>query len=301
MRATGPPGEKGQPVRRFVPAATFPTVLAGLVLCLSPRGAIAQVPVPGAVPTAAGSPTLWTFLGVDQIFVCVGRTAKHLSQKPLVKTVCNTLVNPMLHGVGLKAGPAGPGGPGSPVAAVPGGPPTAVALAGQIAAANNPVNVQLKVKAIRYLGKVDCICYPEVVDALLASLDDCAEPVRYEALRALQKGCTAGGCAACYDPVARVNSPPCACQTRVIVRLSDLLLVRDANGQMLERSARVRRLATQMLQHCLRARPIQQPEQPAPIRPQPDPTFDDLPLPPLPAGEAPPPLPLESGEPGSAS
>ena len=263
-----------------MPRIRTPRVMAVLLVCgalaASVSRSTAQAPLPPVPVAAAAAPptTLWTFLGFNQMGACLGKTAGHIAQKPLVKTVCNSVVNPMLQTLGLLPPEAAAAAAGA--GAGPGGPPPAVALAGQIAAENSPANVQLKVKAIRYLASVDCICYPEVIDALLASLDDCAEPVRYEALRALQKGCTAGGCAACYDPVSGVNSPPCSCQTRVIVRLSDLLLIRDANAQLLERSHRVRQLAQQMLESCLRRRPIQQPGLPDPVQPRPDPVFDDL-------------------------
>ena len=47
-----------------------------------------------------------------------------------------------------------------------------------------------KIKAIRYLAKIGCGCYPEVKQALLDALEDCNEDVRYEAAIAF---CEAGG------------------------------------------------------------------------------------------------------------
>src|SRR5271157_497979 len=51
-----------------------------------------------------------------------------------------------------------------------------------------------KIKAIKYLATVGCGCYQKmgVREALLESLDDCTEDVRYEAAKALAK--VAGDC-----------------------------------------------------------------------------------------------------------
>jgi hypothetical protein len=43
-----------------------------------------------------------------------------------------------------------------------------------------------KIKAIKYLAEIGCGgCYPGVAEALAASLDDCTEEVRYEAVKAI--------------------------------------------------------------------------------------------------------------------
>jgi len=134
-------------------------------------------------------------------------------------------------------------------------------IANTIAPKVDPANVLVKVKAIRFLARQDCSCYPEVVDALLGSLADCSEVVRYEALRALRAGCTHGGtCATCGghqvpgDPGA--NGYACQCQVKVIKRLSDLLLERNVRGHLKERSERVRRLAGQMIVECVHSTPV---------------------------------------------
>ena len=115
-------------------------------------------------------------------------------------------------------------------------------MAAKLADEQSPANIDLKLNAIRYLAEQDCLCYPELVDALLTSLDDCAEPVRYEALRALRKGCSA--------------CKVCRCQARIISRLSDLLLDRAVDGRVKERSIRVRRLAQLIIQDCLGTTPV---------------------------------------------
>lgn len=126
----------------------------------------------------------------------------------------------------------------------------------------------LKVQAIEYLATLDCNCYPEIVDALLASLDDCSEMVRFAALKALRKRCCgASGCRECDKCVGDCQG--CQCQKKVIDRLNDLLLDRDESGCLKEKSPRIRCLATTMIEECLARR------QPPPYLVE-----DDAPVPP---------------------
>lgn len=160
------------------------------------------------------------------------------------------------------AGAAGGGGESKP--------PDPKILASALAKKQAPANVELKIKAIRFLGKQDCICYPEVTDSLLTSLEDCSELVRYEALKALRGGCKVGtGCPHCR-PVGGglATRKTCYCQTRVIKRLSDLLLDRNAQGQLKEQSPLVRRMARLIITECLANTPTLNPQKP---RPKPDP------------------------------
>ena len=148
----------------------------------------------------------------------------------------------------------------------------------------------LKVKAIRYLATLDCNCYPEVVDTLLASLDDCCEVVRYEALKALNNKCRSNcfGCKKCRvkksiyskkgscDTCKTENCCGCQCQKKVVNRLNDLLLERDETGCLKEKSVRVRELATAMIEECLSCLqpPPEMCEESAPqeqVKPRPDP------------------------------
>ena len=140
----------------------------------------------------------------------------------------------------------------------------------------------LKVKAIKYLGTLDCNCYPEVVDALLASLDDCNESVRIAALKALQGKCkTKSRCKRKCGPSGLPCEPcdccGCQCQKKVIEALNEHLLARDASGCLKERSRKVRDLATCMIEECLSRReppPVEAEAAPsaAPPRVVPDPT-----------------------------
>lgn len=276
-----------------------------------------------AAPT--GPPTLFSFLGVNEVFRFAGGVVKKIFAMPIVQVAHQTVLKPTLQVMGLKptpgasllppglggqpfgapSTPAGPlasaGGPaaspgappssgsGSPPGgassggsanggAAPGGtaegepeapPPDATALAASLSAKESDEEVKLKVRAIRYLAKQNCVCYPEVIDALLGVLDDCSEIVRYEAVKALRQGC--GGqrfCRPCNKFHAVANEQKCACQPRVISRLSDVLLKRDAQGRLKERSARVRELAKLILLDCLRNTPIQRTDQPQ-ARPDP--------------------------------
>ena len=184
--------------------------------------------------------------------------------------------------------PAGPaaaapaaGGGGSPGGALAAPPPAAPALppeapdpkalAGAIASGESEAAIATEIAAIRFLGKQDCVCFPEVVDALLGKLDNCEnELIRYEALRAL-RGCQGGGCQKCCRAVVVQSNvrQTCLCSTKVLKRLSDLLLERDVAGRIKERSYRVRILAKMIIRDCLASTP-------APSTPQPKP---DPPLP----------------------
>jgi len=162
-------------------------------------------------------------------------------------------------------------------------PPQATDLAKKIAKANEPANVELKIKAIRYLSKQNCVCYPEIMDSLLAALADCSERVRYEALQAIRRGCKACDC----DPngpafntgMIAGSRPSCQCQVKVISTLSDHLLERDIQGRLKERSVRIRKLAEIMIRECLETTPVESNSQPLPTtrEPQPDP-FPNQPL-----------------------
>ena len=135
-------------------------------------------------------------------------------------------------------------------------PPSPAKVAGKVAKQTSPANVEVKVKSIRFLAKQDCVCYPEIVEALLQALDDCAEVVRFEALVALRHACRQGQCAGCSQnsPVGAptLGCPCCACQEKVVARLTRLLRERDVTGRLRERSRRVRQLAASTIQECLR-------------------------------------------------
>ncbi|MGO9111812.1 MAG: hypothetical protein ACLP9L_21505 [Thermoguttaceae bacterium] len=100
-----------------------------------------------------------------------------------------------------------------------------------------------KIKAIKYLATVGCGCYQKTVDvrgALLDSLDDCSEDVRYEAAKALAQ--VAGSyCARCGGT---------CCNAQVMNKLQEHVSGKDAKGCPLESSDRVRNAAQSALSAC---------------------------------------------------
>lgn len=250
-----------------------------------------NVAVPGGMPAAPGVPgaggnagapagapgnnvtvsnkccSIWDFLGVAQVGKLVGVACK----TRLGQTI-STFLSPLGRVLGL--------GPSllSDQFAKEGG---AMGLANQLK--KEEAKIPLKVQAIRYLATLDCVCYPEVVDALLASLDDCAEVVRYEALKALHKQCKGPkhcnkeGCSA--DGSCPDVCMSCQCQKKVVDRLNTLLLERDTTGCLKEKSERVRDLATQMIEECLSCRQPPPADTAAPPRTDPVPELKSDPVP----------------------
>ncbi len=89
-----------------------------------------------------------------------------------------------------------------------------------------------RVKAVKYLGTLDCHYWPEAEEALIGALrGDRNECVRYEAAMALAKGC--------------------CCTCKVIVALSHVVSCSDADGFPYEKSARVRAVAAHALDRCM--------------------------------------------------
>lgn len=249
------PNEKGCGMKKYL--------LTMACLAAVSSTAAAQIPaIPGGVPGVAPTQSvtvankccsIWDFLGVGQI----GNFVNNQIFKTRLFQAANSVVAPVARALGL--------GPSllSDKFAKEGG---AMGLANQLK--KEEKKVPLKIQAIKYLGTLDCQCYPEIVDALLGSLDDCSEKVRYEALEALHHKCGEKKChkckhggvdAACVstcDICTNGNGPSCgcggcACQKKVIDRLNQLLLARDEFGCLKEKSARIRSLATQMIEECL--------------------------------------------------
>ncbi|QEL15774.1 hypothetical protein [Limnoglobus roseus] len=89
-----------------------------------------------------------------------------------------------------------------------------------------------RIKAVKYLGTLDCHYWPEAEEALIGALrGDRNECVRYEAAVALSKGC--------------------CCTCKVIVALSHVVSCSDADGFPYEKSARVRAVAANALDRCM--------------------------------------------------
>ncbi len=251
-------------------------VLIALLTWHRPSVVSAQLPE----VQSAGHGSIWDFLGVRQICSVTQRCGRLVNSTALVHFMREGVLDPVLALTGLEPGSSptsfGPPNPdgttdssstispdGNPQAATgaspaPAKPPaSATEVAGKLAVQTSPAKIKAKVKAIRFLGQQDCLCYPEVVDALLDALDDCAEEVRFEALLALRNGCTGGFCKACIGgklPPNYLGCNCCACQDKVLARLSRLLLDQNINGTLKECSKRVRKLAAQMIQECINAR-----------------------------------------------
>ena len=99
-----------------------------------------------------------------------------------------------------------------------------------------------KIKAIKYLATVGCGCYQKmgVREALLDSLDDCTEEVRYEAAKALAQ--VAG---TCCDKCGNT-----CCNAKVMNKLKELADGTDDRCCRKESSERVRQAARQALNAC---------------------------------------------------
>jgi hypothetical protein len=104
-----------------------------------------------------------------------------------------------------------------------------------------------KIKALKYLAKIGCGCYPGVKEALIAALDDCTEKVRYEAAQQIGNAAE-NKCETC--------SKTCCCDAEMLQALYDKATKRDDNGCFLEPSERVREAACQAYLACRRSVPV---------------------------------------------
>lgn len=212
---------------------------------------LAQEPAAGNVTVTNKCCSMWDYLGVQQIGSFVDQNVV----KTRLGQAVATALSPIARALGL--------GPSllSDKFAKEGG---VMGLAHELK--KEEKKVPLKIRAIKYLGTLDCQCYPEVVDTLLVSLDDCSEKVRFEALQALEGKCgekkcllfhhaSRSSCTTC-DPCNGGGCPECdcsgcMCQKKVVDRLNQLLLARDEFGCLTEKSPRIRQLATKMIEDCL--------------------------------------------------
>jgi len=100
---------------------------------------------------------------------------------------------------------------------------------------------QQKIKGIRYLATIGCGgCYPDVEDALLKSLEDCTEEVRYETVVAIRDS-TGRECSFC--------SAKACCSQKVHEKLLEITTLGECDCYS-EPSARVRRQARLALRQC---------------------------------------------------
>lgn len=98
-----------------------------------------------------------------------------------------------------------------------------------------------KIKAIKYLAKIGCGCYPGVKEALMAALDDCTEKVRYEAAKAI-------GEAACNH--CETCNKQCCCDEELSLKLAEVAYEMDDTCCYKEGSERVREAAREALMAC---------------------------------------------------
>jgi hypothetical protein len=175
---------------------------------------------PAPVPPPAPSPTIWNFLGIPKTMNKIRDTTTNrrgnrpnAERKDAIKRIADP-ANLESDNLAIKT--------------------AAKIKADQDAAPQ-------KIKAIKYLATVGCACYPGVKEALLASLDDCTEEVRYEAAVAF---CKAAGCSCnCCDKSG-------CCSPEVMQKLQDMACGQDENGCCKESSARVRAAAAMALNAC---------------------------------------------------
>ena len=251
-------------------AAVAALLLAGSAAAAQLPG-VADAPPPGLPPGAnvesltiqsgpAKCCSIIDLLGVPQ----VGKAVAPLFRTRMAGAVRRKLLAPVGKAVGLDPDPTSPAfAAQSPTAAVAGG----IAVQQEQAAA--------EIAALKILAQADCLCYPEVIPAILASLDSCVEPVRFAALKALYGNCCCER--NCRHPFPQAGCASCACYEAVQKRLRALLDAKDPLGQLRERSPRVRELAEAILWQCAGVLPPQ-PVVPAPTA-EPDPTPGPLPDP----------------------
>ena len=211
---------------RGAPApAAIPATLSGASPVLN--GVVPPAPLglgvgPGA-QLPGGMNTIWARLGISQ-------EQREFCRRKICRTPAGQLMGRLM----------------APVSALSGGVippfcPTVPSVAelldpGAVGAASKAkldrAGAEERMKAVKYLGTLDCHYWPEAEEALIAALRaDRNECVRYEAAVALSKGC--------------------CCTCKVIVALSHVVSCSDADGHPYEKSARVRAVAAHALDRCM--------------------------------------------------
>lgn len=102
-----------------------------------------------------------------------------------------------------------------------------------------------KIKAVKYLASIGCGCYNldgGVTAALVASMSDCTEDVRYETIKAISDAAQNGCCSKCGSS--------CCCNKDILTALAKVAYERDDHGCYIEPSERVRQAAAEALRHC---------------------------------------------------
>ncbi|MEO1498469.1 MAG: hypothetical protein AAFV43_15095 [Planctomycetota bacterium] len=98
-----------------------------------------------------------------------------------------------------------------------------------------------KIKALKYLSKMGCGCYPGVADAFAAATEDCTEDVRLAAAEAIQDA--AGEVCGCC------NESGC-CSEDLLKTMAERAYGRDETGCYIEPSDRVRAALREALAKC---------------------------------------------------
>lgn len=232
-------------------------------------GAAASALGGGATPavataTSVSQPTtLWGFLGLSKSNLAACKAK--LCQSQLGMMVNNLATGPV---AGVSGGFIPPLCPAVPnpaaIAAMPGGPQGAQAVAAKIQASE--ADAKARVAAVEYLGTVDCTHWPEAKVALLNALrEDPNECVRFAAARALNSGC--------------------CCSKEVIERLGICVAGKDTDNAPPETSPRVKAAAFAALQNCLmrvpEAVPVETPPAAPPLERERGAPPEPLPPPPL--------------------
>ena len=204
------------------PAAATPAPAAPLAPATTPNGTTVNV----STPTQPCCPhqTLWQFLGLTGGVHLLGG---------IIERIRNRL--------------------GSVFPGLESTPPMLAITDPKMAASSNPAEAAAagakadedaapqKIKAIRYLATLGCAgCYPGIEDALLESLDDCTEEVRWEAAKALRE--LSG------KPCALCKTKSC-CSPKVLKKLDEVANKME-KGCYKEPSARVRREARLAMAGC---------------------------------------------------
>ena len=270
------------------------------------RGAVLVLALATAAPAQVGGPptgpaTIWRFLGIPQgIRKVQGATRNRRGNTPNLepKPPLKALADP----ANLES------------------PDPSIKKAAEIKQAEDLK--KQKIKAVKYLASIGCGCYDidgGVTDALVASMEDCTEDVRYETVKAITEAARNGCCAKCGNG--------CCCNKKILEQLAKMAYERDDHGCYLEPSERVREAAIEGIEVCCptNTSPVIVPaETPAPPQPgreilEAEPGTDSretvpaVPTPPIPPGEELPagegvtgvapgqPVQLMPGQPGAGS
>lgn len=195
--------------------------------CMAPMGGAAagagSALGAAGVATPAASPTLWSFLGLSkaQKAACL----QQLCANPLLGPAANAMLAPMSVMTGGLFGGLCP-----PSSAFGQGGSPAQQVASAVAA--DEASAKERVAAVEYLATVDCHYWPDVEEAIIASLrTDRNECVRYAAAKALITGC--------------------CCGKKTIEALQIVVNRSEVDGNPSENSDRVVAAACLALQRCL--------------------------------------------------